>query len=161
MHSYFLCQVEGHWHYSTQQVSHHSGDNEQRRHHHFSHGECFVCNSLTHLIQGFKGEVKQKSLQAHSQIPADKRGNSVLFSINTTAFIKSVCDFLSVFVSAGGYGNGQIRCSPFHGQAQILQTEQDLCRVSFKAISATSWGPLKCRNIQYYLSFVFIHYFFK
>ena len=94
---------------------------------------------LSHALHKVtKGEVKQKSLQGHSQISAEKGGNSVLFPINTTAFIQSVCDFFSVFVSEGGYGNGQIRCSPLHGQAQILQTKQDLCRVSHKPISETS-----------------------
>lgn len=43
---------------------------------------------------------------------------------------------LAVFVSAGGYGNGQVHRSPFHGQTQILQTEQDLCRVSLEATRA-------------------------
>lgn len=41
--------------------------------------------------------------------------------------------FFSVFVFAGGYGNGQVHRSSFHGQTQILQTEQDLCRVSLEA----------------------------
>lgn len=44
----FVCvrQMEGHWHHSTQQVSHHSGDNKQRRHHHFSHGEPFCLQHM-------------------------------------------------------------------------------------------------------------------
>lgn len=38
----FVRQMEGHRHHSAQQVGHHRGDNKQRRHYHFSHGECFV-----------------------------------------------------------------------------------------------------------------------
>lgn len=47
--------------------------------------------------------------------------------------------FLRVFASAGGYGNGKVHRPSFHGQTQILQTEQDLCRVSLE----DSWRPLK------------------
>lgn len=48
----FVRQMEGHRHHSTQQVGHHRGDNEQRRHYHFSHGECFVwsLHTLTDIL---------------------------------------------------------------------------------------------------------------
>lgn len=45
------------------------------------------------------------------------------------------CFFLTGCVSAGGYGNGQVHRSTFHGQTQILQTEQNLHRVSVKVAS--------------------------
>lgn len=44
----FVRQMEGHRHHSAQQVGHHRGDNQQRRHYHFSHGECFVWSLHTH-----------------------------------------------------------------------------------------------------------------
>lgn len=46
--------------------------------------------------------------------------------------------FLCVWFSAGGYGNGQVHCSSFHGQTQILQTEQNLHRVSLKLVNGKS-----------------------
>lgn len=44
----FVRQMEGHRHHSAQQVGHHRGDNQQRRHYHFSLGECFVWNPPPH-----------------------------------------------------------------------------------------------------------------
>lgn len=59
-------------------------------------------------------------------------------------------------MSAGGYGNGQVHRPPFHSQTQILQTEQDMCRVSFKA---TQRGQLKAiKTLRYQLSVI---YFFN
>lgn len=42
-------QMEGHRHHSAQQVGHHRGDNQQRRHYRFSHGECLVWSLHTHM----------------------------------------------------------------------------------------------------------------
>lgn len=59
-------------------------------------------------------------------------------------------------MSAGGYGNGQVHRPPFHSQTQILQTEQDMCRVSFKAAQR---GQLKAiKTLRYQLSVI---YFFN
>lgn len=41
--------------------------------------------------------------------------------------------FLAALLSAGGHGDGQVHRTPFHRQTQVLQTEQDLCRVSLQA----------------------------
>lgn len=64
--------MEGHRHHSAQQVGHHRGDNEQRRHYHFSYGECFVWSLHTHththsriyphVWRGLRWEVKHCSI---------------------------------------------------------------------------------------------------
>lgn len=111
----FVRQMEGHRHHSAQQVGHHRGDNQQRRHYHFSHGECFVWSLHTHM-----GTLTHVWEEKHSDI-------SVIIMVR----IPNIN--ISALLSAGGHGNGQVHRTPFHRQAQVLQTEQDLCRVSLEA----------------------------
>lgn len=79
------------------------------------------------------------------------RGDAVLifYKYNRLWYFK-----MSMFVPlcAGGYGNGQVRRSPFHGQAQILQTEQDLCRVSQGSRLKANCGT---RNLKSCIVFLF------
>lgn len=53
--------------------------------------------------------------------------------------------FYIFFLIAGGHGNGQVHCSPVHGQAQVLQAEQDLCRVSRTSTQLMNSASSFCR----------------